>query len=353
MKVQKKVLATLNKCYSIAPLQVNGKNRILVAAEKQDPCFLFDDNGEKIDTVWSGPGGVMTMVQLPGSDGAFLATQEFYSPNDSKNAKIVLAEPPHTKPEWSVRAIANLAFVHRFDVLRAGDQYYLFACTLKSGHEYKEDWSSPGKVWACVLPEDLSSYNEKNPLVLKPIKENLLKNHGYCRLADRTQAGVDSALVCADNGVYVFTPPSENSGEWSIEQILNKPASDAVLIDIDEDGKEELLVLSPFHGEQLSIYKNLGCGYEKVWDCDKQTPFLHAITIGKLGQKPAIFVGCRKGERSLLCITWDKTSRRYTIDTIDTGAGPANVMYNLKNGQDRLFAANRETDEIALYTLEV
>ena len=91
--MKKKVLATLEKCYSVAPLSYKGQPHFLVAAEKHDRCILFDTQGKEVSTIWEGPGGVMTMVQIPGTDGRFLATHEFYSPNDSAQARIVLAEP--------------------------------------------------------------------------------------------------------------------------------------------------------------------------------------------------------------------------------------------------------------------
>ena len=40
--MQKKVLAKLSKCYSVAPLLYQGRPHFLVAAEKHDRCILFD-----------------------------------------------------------------------------------------------------------------------------------------------------------------------------------------------------------------------------------------------------------------------------------------------------------------------
>ena len=54
-------MAKLNKCYAIAPLMYQGETHLLVAAEKQDPCYLFDLDGNMVDKVWDGPGGVMIM----------------------------------------------------------------------------------------------------------------------------------------------------------------------------------------------------------------------------------------------------------------------------------------------------
>ena len=74
MKYQKKVISDLNLCYSLAELTYKGQHCFLVAAEKHDPCYLFDEAGTKIAEPWAGPGGVMTMQQVPEHDGQFLAT---------------------------------------------------------------------------------------------------------------------------------------------------------------------------------------------------------------------------------------------------------------------------------------
>ena len=76
MRYIKKTIDSLEKCYSLAPLTVNGEPRLLVAAEKQDPCYLYALDGTRLETVWDEPGGVMTMAAVPGMDGTFLATQK-------------------------------------------------------------------------------------------------------------------------------------------------------------------------------------------------------------------------------------------------------------------------------------
>ena len=106
MKVSKKVIGNLEKCYSVAPLTYKGKKHMLVAAEKVNQCRLYDLEGNQEEVIWEGPGGTMSMVQVPGSDGQFLATHKFYSPNDSKaKMKCSLPERPEN---GRVRTLAGL-----------------------------------------------------------------------------------------------------------------------------------------------------------------------------------------------------------------------------------------------------
>lgn len=346
--IKKRVLAELEKCYSIAPLIYQNKFHILVAAEKKNRCILFNQDGNEKATVWEGPGGVMTMVQVPGTDGQFLATHKFYSPNDSREAKIIVATPDQNG-RWKINTLVELPFVHRFDILTVGEENYLIACALKSGHEYKDDWSTPGKVYGAKLPKDLTGFNEENQLSLTVLKENMLKNHGYYRVIEN---GKVSGLVCSDNGVFRFWPPEQEGNPWRIDQLLDVPASDGTMIDLDGDGKMELLTLSPFHGDEISIYKNIDNEWKKVYEYPEKAEFLHAIWSGELGGKRTIIVGYRKGARRLLAFTWDENMQSYAFKTLDDDRGPANA-YGYHNGEnDVLIAANRETNEIAMYTFE-
>lgn len=345
MRIEKKVLQNLSKCYSVAPLRYRGQDCLLVAAEKKDSCLLFDIKGNYLDTIWETPGGTMTMVQVPGSNGQFLAVHQFYSPNDSAEARIVLAAPPAQEGElWSVRTLVELPFVHRFDIVERNGHRYLFACTLKSGHGYRDDWSHPGRIYVTELPENLDSYNEKNQLPMTCIREGLGHNHGYTRDIEN---GVTCCIVSCDQGVFRFTPPRTPGEPWEEERLLDGPTSDALLIDLNGDGLKELVSISPFHGDLVAIYEQKSAGYTCVYSCPTSPEFAHAICAGTLCGKPVVIIGHRGGGRNLLALAYGKDG--YKAVLLDKDVGPANVLLFQHQGKDVILSANRETDEIALY----
>lgn len=348
LSVRKRVIGNLEKCYSIAPLRYRGRDHILVAAEKTAPCVLFDMEGKKEDTVWTEPGGAMTMLQVPGSNGVFLATHKFYSPNDAADAGIVVVTPK-TEGGWEVKTLVKLPFVHRFDILERSGIRYLIACTIKSGHEYKDDWRSPGKVYAAVLPEDVSVFSEEYPLKLHVIKDGLRKNHGYYRTMEGT---IPTALISAEQGVFQFTPPAKAGERWTVRQLTKEPASDGVLLDFDGDGERELAVISRFHGDRIIFYKETEGRWQPVFEYEG-TEFAHAIFAGDICGIPTLLIGHRKGTRRLLAFTWNRVTKQYEAQSLDQDCGPANVFHFCRDGKDFVLSANRETDEVALYELEL
>ncbi len=346
MKAEKKVIGKLNKCYALGMFAYDGKPHIVCAAEKQDPCYAFDLDGTKTDTLWEGPGGVMTVLQAPGDKPVLLATQKFYSPNDSAEAKIVY----YTKEDggWKCSVLCDLPFVHRFGIVEKNGRNWLIACTLKSAHAFKNDWTCPGRIWVAELPENILQYDADHQLKLEPLVSGLYKNHGFA--VHQKEDGSTFAVVGTENGIWLCEPPAEEGGEWNCECILEEPASDVLYLDFDGDGERELFVLSPFHGDTVSVYKKKNGSFEKVWERDKKMPFIHAIYSGKINGKTVAFTGNRQEDMELIMISYEDGG--YQVTVLDQGSGPANCMFFEDNGVYKLAAANRETDEIALYTLK-
>ena len=120
--------------------------------------------------------------------------------------------------------------------------------------------------------------------------------------------------------------------------------------DYDGDGIRELLILSPFHGDTLAIYKPVDGAMQCVYTCEKKMPFLHAIWGANISGREVALIGNREEDRELIALYWKDGG--YVIDVLDQGAGPANCMYYRDGDRDMVIASNRETDEVALYALQ-
>ncbi len=346
MNVEKRVISDLTLCYWVTTLDIKGELFFLVASEKAYSCLLFDRYGKQVDEVWKEPGGTMTAVQVPGAaDGAFLATHRMYSPDDNRQASIIYAFP--TDAGWKIKNLCHLQGVHRFDILRRNDVNYLIACTIKSDYEYENDWRFPGKVFAARLPDDLNNLPDDYELPLTVLKDNLCKNHGYSR---DSYKGIETAVITSEEGVFRFTPPEHPDGEWTVEKHLDEPTSDALFLDLDGDGEKEMLTLSPFHGDTLKVFKQVGTSFKKVFEYEKKLPFIHAICPAQFNGREIAIVGYRRAERDLLAVYYDKGG--YKVEILDHDVGPANARAAVIDGKTVVVSANREISEVAYYTLE-
>lgn len=340
MAYQKRIIDNIENCYALAKMKWNGEQVLMVAGEKKAPCRIYSTEGKILSQVWDSPGGVMTMVAVPNNnDGIFLATQEFFSPDESENAKLVCAV--YSEDGWKINKIASLPWVHRFDIIPVNNINYVIACTLKSGHEYSGDFRKSGKIYVGVLSE-----NPSEPIELSVIKEGLTRNHGYTRFE---KEGIIHGVISCDEGVYFVTPPREDES-WKFEQLLDIAVSDCFMIDLDNDGLEELLTISPFHGDKICIWHMSENGkYEQVYRHPENMPFLHAIIGGNIKGTPMIFVGNREGKRQLLGFYYDKVNRKYKYDIIDENTGVANALLYYEEGEPHLLTSNREINEVAIY----
>ena len=112
----------------------------------------------------------------------------------------------------------------------------------------------PGRVWAAELPENILQYDSGHPLKFQPVLNGLYKNHGFSINRDEENS---YAVIGTENGVYTVYPPKDPKEQWKCKLILKEPASDVLYRDLDHDGEKELIILSPFHGENIRIFKKM------------------------------------------------------------------------------------------------
>lgn len=348
MKFKKILLDNLTKAYCVENIIYNNVHHLVVASEKQDQCYVYNDNFERKATIWDGPGGTMSIVPLENTNGSFLATWQFYSPNDSKDAKIVYVSGDNNY-NFIPRIIAEVPFAHRFGVLKGEDgTKYLIVCALKSDHEYKDDWRTPGKTYFTELPSDLENSKVLKEEDFEIIQENMLKNHGYYKLIENNE---EKAIISCDSGVYLYTPPKVKGSSWDINKLVDSPASDATLIDLDNDGIKELVVLSPFHGDKLLIFKNIEGKYTLAKEFEESFEFLHAIWACKIKNKNVVIIGHRRANMNTMILEYTP-EKGYFYNIIDENVGAANANYFKKDDKEYIVTANRETDQILLYEIE-
>lgn len=91
MRITKKKLGDLKRCYAVGVLNNSYGTRAVYASEDPGyPCYSYniDDFSDK-ELIWDGPGGTMSIIQIPGRDDEFLVVQEFYLKVSPSLSKIV------------------------------------------------------------------------------------------------------------------------------------------------------------------------------------------------------------------------------------------------------------------------
>jgi hypothetical protein len=347
MQYQKHVIATdMPLCYAVGMFEGADARSFVIGVEKEGPIRRFALDGTPMETVSEGPGGVMTVTQMPGRDDQLLATYKFFSPNfGGDDAKIV----SYTRSEdgsWHESTLCDLPYVHRFGVLRGADgRLWLIACTIKGAcRKVKNDWQTPGAVYVAPLTGRPEDYDDDHQLELTCLSSCQLQNHGYFASEDKSYALISTAA-----GVFRYVPPADENGEWAVSCLIVQPTSDMTPIDLDGDGCEEIVTISTFHGDTLSVWHATDTPdtYKLVWTDPEKRDFLHAIWSGTIAGERCALVGNRKEGRDLLRLTF--VGGAYQLETIDHDHGPANCWAFSDGGHDHIIAANRETNEVALY----
>lgn len=340
MKITKKILGQLERAYSCAVMEIDGKVNYVIATEGQGACVSYEEGADERKIVWDGPGGTMNIVEIPGRPNEFIATQQFFPTFQAQESIIVHGRYAVADGQWKVTPIMKIPYLHRFDVFAVEGKVFFIGATLCEAKEFKDDWSKPGKVYTGVLGEDVTK-----PFDIKPIYEGITKNHGFCK---GTWNGRDAYLISGVEGCFVFYIPGTKDTDFEIERILDHEVSDMAVCDIDGDGLEELATIEPFHGEKGYIYKRIDGKLTRIHEHDYE--FGHVVWGGTILNKPSFIIGGRKGNRDVVLYQVDGEGKIVEA-LVDNTGGPSNIAVFNKKDSDIILAANREIGEIAIYEI--
>ena len=343
MRFEKTKLDNMERCYAASTLYSRGKLYAVFASESVDgPCYAYSGEGFKQkEVIWEKAGGTMSFVQIPGRDGEFLAVQCFFPGFKSEGAKLVWGK--RDSSGWEIKDLANIPFLHRFDLFRVEDEIHLFAAILCGSKKDREDWSDPGKILTGKLPA-----KPEDGIALKEIYGGQTKNHGYCRgrWQDR-----EAAFWTSDSGVFVAVPPEKKGGEWYITKLIDRPVSVVALCDLDGCGEDELVTIEPFHGNQFVVNKKNQNGYDIVWRYPKEIEFAHTVIGCNLLGKPAVVGGIRRKNCELFVLLHEQAKGFFT-ELVEEGVGTSNAAVAKTEGADFIIAANHTKNEAAVYLVK-
>jgi hypothetical protein len=180
---------------------------------------------------------------------------------------------------------------------------------------------------------------------LEPVLPALFKNHG---LLVSELAGKRVLVITGAEGMFVHD--LDRSG-WDFDRVIDHEISEVWLHDLDGDGKQELVTIEPFHGNELHVYKQDGSGWQSI--LQYELVYGHGVWVGMIRGKTTILVGNRDGHCDLEAYVVDSTSpltlRKVVIDA---GVGTANLTVVPGQDADRVFTTNQSASEVAVYAIQ-
>lgn len=340
MKFNKIHLDDIKRCYCASHMEIDGNLVALFASE--DPksiCNMyFGEHFDQKETVWNDAGGCMSIVPLPNKENEFFAVQEFYLKVTPSLSKIVWGKYS-AENGWVIKDVFHLPYLHRFDIYNKNGINYFICATIAENKEDKEDWSKPGQIYVGVIPEDPSM-----GFKLSIIVDGCTKNHGYYR---GNYEGNLCGYFASEQGVLRVTPPENKNSDWQIEKILEGAISEIALIDIDNDGQEEIMTIEPFHGNAIKIYKYINDKYECVFEYPYEIDFAHTLVGKKLCGINSFIGGVRRINAELFIIQY--VMGKYEVTIVETEVGPANIDVINRECDDLILSANHTKNEAAIY----
>ena len=280
---------------------------------------------------------MMSIIPVPGKQDTLVSIMGLFPPFIGKEAGLY----SHTKTsrEWKTNKVLDLPFAHRCEFLPAGDRTILVAATVSQHKEDPQDWSRPGEVHIIHLDEIRDEHWES--MVVNSI---ITRNHGMCKTCID---GVEQLCVSGREGIFSVSRSQE--GSFTLVPVFTKEVSEMAFMDLDGDGRSELVTIEPFHGHTLNIYKHI----EDEWKLkfSDSISFGHGLSSGLFNGIPIVVAGNRRDSLALEIFTInDLNKSAVNRMLIEEDAGPTQTQVFSFGNRDYILSANQRKNEVALYS---
>jgi len=328
-------LLSMPNIYTANAFEINNKLYIGIGPERKGGASLVEFSSCSVTQIGDGPGGMMSLIPIPGKENMLISVMGLFPPFKGKEAGIYRHKFEEGK--WTTTKVINLPFAHRCEIIQVDQINYLFSATVSEYKEEPADWSKPGQVFLTRLDNP-----DQEKWDTQLLSNTIYRNHGMIKA---TINGKPSICVSGTEGIFAFSP--DKKGEITANQLFNSAVSEFVFLDIDGNREDELVTIEPFHGNSLNIYRRTSKGWEKIYDAPLS--FGHGLSSGMLAGIPSIAVGNRSGDASLDLFRPSGSKEGFERICVEEATGTTQTQFFRHQGKDYLLSANQLKSEAALY----
>ena len=335
MELNRRILLDVEQVYTANAFKIGDETFIAAGSETTPQVFLYNLKTGVSQLVSDCPGGVMSFVPTPGNPDLFFSIMGLFPPFVGADAGLFMHQK--LSDGWKTVKQMPLPFAHRCDIIEHNGRNWLFAASVSKFKDNPADWSRKGEVY--VIGFDKNGRPEAPQLLYS----ELTKNHGMMKYVIN---GSQTICVSGVEGIFGFIP--EGDGKWKIRQLFDREVSEFWFIDLNGDGRDELVTIEPFHGETLNVYSKEGYGWKLNFT--DSLSFGHGLSCGMFRGEPIIAAGNRRGSFTLDLFTVEDFAKgRYRRHRIEQDAGPTQTLVFNADGVDYILSANQRQNQVALY----
>lgn len=335
--LKKQTILQIRNVYTAHAFQSGSDFYVGAGSETESMVQLYNLAAQTAEKLENCPGGMMSFIPVPGQPGFYVTIMGLFPPFLGKEAGLYLHKK--TGNGWRTSKVLDLPFAHRCEFLPHPGRTILVAATVSKFKENPADWSKPGEIHAISLTGALSGQWES-----ELIDSSITRNHGMSRTKID---GVERLCVSGQEGILAIgLIPGES---WEVTSLFGKEVSEFSFLDLDGDGKSELITIEPFHGNTLNVYKQI----EGDWKLKFSDPlfFGHGLSSGMFNGTPVVVAGNRSDSLALETFTVSDLDKGIVNRiVIEKDCGPTQTQVFSHGATDYILSANQRKHEVALYS---